>query len=366
MVGQTTAPGRDEDDEGVADKDVEVMRGGGDAPVGSYVVNIDNTLFYYDALGVIKTVVNLQDADEALHESGSEDTDYTTDSDQTIHSYDSEGYRIVDDDYSLASDEEWAEEGDGDDKSDGDDDQKSDQNLLKDRSLVENADHPAIDGSSVMAAGAGDASSGTLSNCSIAHSQKSGDGNEGSEADSVVMVHNAAAEKMALEQERFISVLSAAEKIRAIEVFKHCDVYDEGRIDEHSMFQALSLMGVRATEDTIRRMYLNRNQDMLDDIAFCTILGELRSQAVDADQLLAIENAFEALYMSTTSTVGDEQRDALRVPYIIAEDLRRVLVTHGDVLSDEEVDQLIRDCRPKGTKIFFEQFRGMLLPGRLT
>jgi len=51
--------------------------------------------------------------------------------------------------------------------------------------------------------------------------------------------------------------------------------------------------------------------------------------------------------------------------YILVKDLRMVLTTIGDKLSDEEADELIRECNPlpgdDGTKdegkVFFEQYR---------
>ena len=50
-----------------------------------------------------------------------------------------------------------------------------------------------------------------------------------------------------------------------------------------------------------------------------------------------------------------------RGKYITATRLRQVLTENGELLTDEEADELIRDCRPDFLgRIFFHQYRAML------
>ena len=99
------------------------------------------------------------------------------------------------------------------------------------------------------------------------------------------------------------------------------------------------------------------------------------ANAADEEQIAQIEGAFEDLYrgiLAEREGQFAEQRDGIGRPYILAADLRNLLVTTGESMTDEEADQLIADCKPiykvqaDGTvtgKIFFEQYRSMLLPG---
>jgi hypothetical protein len=170
--------------------------------------------------------------------------------------------------------------------------------------------------------------------------------------------------------------LSQEEQARAKEVFRHCDLHNEGFIDEDGVCVALSLLGLREPEENISALFKRRDVDNLDESTFLVLLSDLRSTAVDEEQLSAIEAAFSDLYYGTLQSNDSqfvvEQRDALGRPFILAEDLRKLLVTHGDILLDEEADRLILDCKPIYTleangsrvgRIFFDQYRAMLLPG---
>jgi Ca2+-binding EF-hand superfamily protein len=187
-----------------------------------------------------------------------------------------------------------------------------------------------------------------------------------------------------------IALLSHEEKQCALDAFRHCDVFEEGRISEKGLYNALSLLGTNEPEEKIRALYLRRNQDLLDEANFLALLGELRASSVDKEQLEAISVAFQDLYHATLSAkskggqwgIGAEQRDDMGRPYLLVADLRKVLTTCGDVLSDQEVDKLLRDCKPfysgapgaagggggaktskrEGDgKIFYENYRAMLL-----
>ncbi len=70
---------------------------------------------------------------------------------------------------------------------------------------------------------------------------------------------------------------------------------------------------------------------------------------------------FEALYYGTC--FDDRQVDK-NGKYLKESDLRMALVTNGDPFTDEEVEELIRECKPIDGKIYFDQYKTMLLdPG---
>ncbi len=174
-------------------------------------------------------------------------------------------------------------------------------------------------------------------------------------------------------------LLDETEKHRALEIFRYCDARGEGQIDENSLMIALSLLGIKESETHIHALYTRRREysgvDLLNAEQFLILLGEVRATMVDDELVAAIESAYSDLYHGILASKGSifvEQRDAMGRPFILAEDLRRVLISMGDKLSDEEADRLIKDCRPltahdangmKQSRIFFEQYRAMVLPG---
>lgn len=172
---------------------------------------------------------------------------------------------------------------------------------------------------------------------------------------------------------KFTRFLGKDEKVRASQVFKLLDVHREGKIDNEGFATALSLLGMKITSNECNELFLSRGFDLVDEKTFVSMVGEYR--ASDDEQIRQIEGAFEDLYRGILAEREGgfvEQRDGIGRPYILAKDLRNLLVTSGDTLTDEEADSLISSCKPiykvhsDGTvtgKIFFEQYRTMLLPG---
>lgn len=71
----------------------------------------------------------------------------------------------------------------------------------------------------------------------------------------------------------------------------------------------------------------------------------------------AIERAWDDLHRGCQSKY-DENDDA----YVEAGELRHILVTFGDRLSNDDGDLAVRECLPDGKKrIYYEGYRGMLL-----
>lgn len=172
---------------------------------------------------------------------------------------------------------------------------------------------------------------------------------------------------------KFARFLGKDEKVRASQVFKLLDVHKEGKIDNEGFATALSLLGMKITANECNELFLSRGFDLVDEETFVSMVGEYR--AADDEQIRQIEGAFEDLYRGILAEREGgfvEQRDGIGRPYILASDLRNLLVSSGDTLTDEEADRLISDCKPiykvhsDGSvtgKIFFEQYRAMLLPG---
>jgi Ca2+-binding EF-hand superfamily protein len=338
----------------------------------------------------------------------------------------------VDEDYVLASDEEWATDSaddNGDDAADAADEEGSRTSLGRNSSAKEyNAGAGMSERAAYSAGGARSAAfmtpgvdakvsrtNYTTTSSPVARSD-TGDNDAGADAGAARVASDAIASKeptapataatsgirarLAEEVRAAISLLSHEEKQSALDAFRHCDVFEEGRISEQGLYNALSLLGTNEPEEKIRALYLRRKQDLLDEVSFLALLGELRASTVDKEQLEAISVAFQDLYHATLSAkskggqwgLGAEQRDEMGRPYLLVADLRKVLTTCGEVLSDQEVDQLLRDCKPvygaasasTGTargggggaagakagsvnsgegdgKIFYENYRAMLL-----
>ena len=182
-------------------------------------------------------------------------------------------------------------------------------------------------------------------------------------------------DKIFARNQRLIKFLSKDEKVRATHVFRLLDVHNEGKIDGEGFTAAIALLGMKISEKECSDLFLSRKVDLIDETTFLSLVGEYRANAADEEQIAQIESAFEDLYkgiLAEREGQFAEQRDGIGRPYILAADLRNLLVTTGESMTDEEADQLIADCKPiykvqaDGTvtgKIFFEQYRSMLLPG---
>lgn len=49
-------------------------------------------------------------------------------------------------------------------------------------------------------------------------------------------------------------------------------------------------------------------------------------------------------------------------PYLLRAELQKILTTDGEALTDEEVDELLRECRPdEEGRIVYEGYRRMLI-----
>ena len=181
---------------------------------------------------------------------------------------------------------------------------------------------------------------------------------------------------------------SAEESQKITMIFHHCDTMGLHHLNEDQFGIALALLGQTESMDHLKRLYDQEAvADGLDEERFKRCLARLRTKSsTDDDQAARIRDAFDALYRGTCP--NNDQKDFGGNRYIFAKDLRLLVRTTGDErerLTDEEADELIRECRPQypkkvdpytgldldeedgiavaslNGKIFFDQYRSMLL-----
>jgi Ca2+-binding EF-hand superfamily protein len=162
-------------------------------------------------------------------------------------------------------------------------------------------------------------------------------------------------------------------------VFAHCDIHGEGKISSTQFAQALALLGQQESSEEVIKLFNEKKKDLINVHNFLWLLAKMRMKGVNEEQQIQIKNAFTHIYKGTMrwhleqNPNYPDQLSEDGQPYLLAADLRRVLTSEGeaeDVMNDEEVDQLIAECRPVYTlekdgtrigKISFEQYRTMLL-----
>jgi Ca2+-binding EF-hand superfamily protein len=145
-------------------------------------------------------------------------------------------------------------------------------------------------------------------------------------------------------------------------------------LNEEQFGLSLALMGQNEPAEYVKVLF-NKYVDGAGVLrhGFFAALSSLRQRVNDNDE--ALEAAFDDLYQGTC--FDDMQKDATGNKYIWARDFRNLLTSMGeDPLTDEEADELIRECHPiydtsegnEGAhraslmgKIYFEQYRAMLL-----
>jgi hypothetical protein len=81
--------------------------------------------------------------------------------------------------------------------------------------------------------------------------------------------------------------------------------------------------------------------DGISEDAFFQILSEIRKERSGGINKKQIVDAFAALYYGTCP--ADDQRDGFGM-YILVKDLRWALTNYGEILTDEEADELICEC----------------------
>lgn len=127
-------------------------------------------------------------------------------------------------------------------------------------------------------------------------------------------------------------------------------------------------MGQIERYEEVHEIFLHFKVDPIPVDIFLRILKALRLKHLSETQTGVVTDAFEALYAGMCP--DDTNRDENGRKFLIAEDFRELLTSHGDILTDEEADMLIRECNPSYTiysdgtrkgRIYLENYRSFLL-----
>jgi hypothetical protein len=167
--------------------------------------------------------------------------------------------------------------------------------------------------------------------------------------------------------------LSEEEKIRALRVFKHCcDTYDDNAINAEQFSVALALLGQIETQDKVKELFdkheASTRKISVNKKQFLLMFDGLRTKTMQEEVLQQIEVHFNNLYEGMCDE--DSNKDTVGGRFLLVSKFREILTSQGDVLTDEEADEIIIECQPRyeldedGTKIgkiYFDGYRTMIL-----
>ena len=166
--------------------------------------------------------------------------------------------------------------------------------------------------------------------------------------------------------------LSEEEKKRALKVFKHCDTFDENTLNAQQFGVALALLGQIETQDKVKELF-EKHEALTRKISvnksqFLKMFDGLRKKTIQEEVLRQIEIHFHNLYEGMCD--DDSNKDNVGGRFLPVSKFREILTSQGDVLTDEEADEMIIECQPiyeldtDGTKIgkiYFDGYRTMIL-----
>lgn len=171
--------------------------------------------------------------------------------------------------------------------------------------------------------------------------------------------------------EKSESLLSQVEEKKARDAFRKC-CGDTKRLNREQFSDALAILGQVCDDNRIKDLYdANTKKDALTEDIFLEVLGQLRDDSDTAEVNAQIKEAFMSLINGTCDNPSSQIDPASNQPFLLVKQLRQVLTTEAEKLSDEEADELIRECRPIPSKdfpndireacIFLDQYKSMLL-----
>ena len=225
--------------------------------------------------------------------------------------------------------------------------------------------------SSVVSSQSGDGSarsSGSRSSWSGSSGSESGSGStshSGSESGSESERGEGEHKKVSLREGLDLTL---EELERAVQVFKHCDIFGDDELNAEQFATALAMLGFVVKFEEVKMLMNKADVNTANKDFLVETYSSLRLKGVNPGDLSRLKDNFLALYYGTCD--DDSQVDETGNKYLLASDLRKVLTRQGDKLSDEEADELIRDCSPVYTimpsgkkvgKIYFEHYRAMLI-----
>jgi len=152
------------------------------------------------------------------------------------------------------------------------------------------------------------------------------------------------------------------------QIYSYCNTNKVG-LTEAQLGNALALLGQKVSADVIKDVFNKSKVDPMPEEIFIAVVCQLRKRKLADGQAEMIQNAFDALYDGFSKS-GSSNKDESGRNFLDPKDLRRLLTTQGEKLSDEEADQFIRECHPiyidsedgiRRGMIFLDQYRDALI-----
>lgn len=165
-------------------------------------------------------------------------------------------------------------------------------------------------------------------------------------------------------------ILSQEEIDRLTKVYVHCNTNKVG-LSQEQLATALALLGQKFPVEVIREVFTKAKVDPMPQDKFVDVVCELRMRKLAEGQAELIQNAFESLHNGICGMNKTSNKDESGRSYLDSVELRKLLTTQGDKLTDEEADQFIRECKIKDYKdfsdgsrrglIYLDQYRDVLI-----
>jgi Ca2+-binding EF-hand superfamily protein len=145
------------------------------------------------------------------------------------------------------------------------------------------------------------------------------------------------------------------------------------RLTREQFGMAISLLGLKKSEDQVRRMFERKElklADLLTKELFVRRVECFRRDNISDEKREMIPSWFSDMY--SLMCEDDSQIDeSTGQRYILTSQLRSVLTDYGNKISSEEADMIIRECHPKPDedapldqalmRIYFGQYQAMLI-----
>lgn len=145
------------------------------------------------------------------------------------------------------------------------------------------------------------------------------------------------------------------------------------RLTKEQFGMAISLLGLKKSEEQIRKMFERKElklADLLSKELFILRVECFRRDNISDEKQKQIPDWFNSIY--SLMCEDDSQIDEVNGQrYILASQMRSLLTEYGLKISGEEADMILRECHPKPDedapvdqglmRIYFGQYQSMLI-----
>lgn len=156
--------------------------------------------------------------------------------------------------------------------------------------------------------------------------------------------------------------LSSTEIRHLTAAFTTCDKTGTGELNFQDFTKVLSVMGKKVTKREAQKYFEAMDEDKSGFISLEEWIGFYANNMqfeVDEKELL---DSFIGLWQQPTALYPDASQRYEEEEFIPKEKLFEIMTRYGDMLSDEEAAEMIRECNPdEAGRIFFESYRRMLI-----